>query len=202
MTSQPFDFLRANFEKRLALTTAESDTLNAEFQLRKVRKKQAIIQPGFVAQHRNFVVEGALRAYVIDHKGLDHTIQFAIEDWWITDYNSYVNQQPATMFVEALEESTILQIDYHREQALKKSDHKFETLFRMMAEKAAAFQQRRVISALTFSAEERYREFLEMYPSVVQRLPQYALASYLGMTTEFLSKIRNNRVKKKNLADL
>ena len=201
MTSQPFDFLRANFEKRLALTTAESDTLNAEFKLRKLRKKQAIIQPGFIAQHRNFVAAGALRAYVIDHKGLDHTIQFAIEDWWITDYNSYVNQQPATMFVEALEDSTILQIDYHREQALKKSDHKFETLFRMMAEKAAAFQQRRVISSLTYSAEERYREFLEMYPSVVQRLPQYALASYLGMTTEFLSNIRNNRVKKKKLAD-
>jgi CRP-like cAMP-binding protein len=144
------------------------------------------------------VVQGVLRAFVINDSGENHTIQFALEDWWISDYNSYVNQQPATMFVEALEDSIILQIDFESEQKLMNANHKFETLFRMMAERTAAFHQRRIITSLTQSAEERYNGFLEKYPLAVQRLPQYALASYLGMSTEFLSKIRNNKMKKKS----
>jgi CRP-like cAMP-binding protein len=101
------------------------------------------------------------------------------------------------MFIVALEDSTILQIDFEVEQRLKASDHQFETFFRVGAERTAAFHQRRVISALTLSAEERYEEFLKTYPDVAQRLPQYAIASYLGMTTEFLSKIRHDKVRKK-----
>jgi CRP-like cAMP-binding protein len=156
------------------------------------------VQPEFVAKHRSYVLQGALRAYVIDEKGDDHTIQFAIEDWWITDYNSYIYQQPATMFVVALEDSVVLQIDHACEQKLKASNYKYETLFRMMAEKSAAFFARRIISGLTQNAEQRYAEFLEKYPRVAERLPQYVLASYLNMTTEFLSRIRNNKVKKKS----
>ncbi len=180
------------------LTTAELEEILAAFTIKKVKKKQFIIQPEFVAKHRNYVLEGAFRAYVIDEKGEDHTIQLAIEDWWISDYNSYIFQQPATMFVVALEDSTILQIDYEGEKRLKAANHKYETLFRIMAEGSAAYQQRRVISNLTQSAEERYALFLEKYPQMAQRVPQYALASYLGMSTEFLSRIRNKKLKKKS----
>lgn len=168
----------------------------AAFQFKKIKKKQFIIQPDFVAKYRTFVIQGAFRSYVIDQNGVDHTIQFAIEEWWVSDYNSYIYQKPATMFVEVLEDSIVLQIDYETEQRLKQTSHKFETFFRIAAERTAAYHQRRVISALTRSAEERYNDFLETYPSVANRLPQYALASYLGMTREFLSKIRNNKVKK------
>jgi len=147
-----------------------------------------------VAKHRNYVVQGALRAYVTDENGIDNTIQFAVEDWWITDYNSYIYQQPATMFVTAIEDSLILQLDFESEKMLKAANHKFETIFRIMAERTAAFQQRRIISALTRTAKERYQDFADRYPLVLNRLPQYALASYLGMSTEFLSKIRNNKV--------
>ncbi|KAA2238961.1 Crp/Fnr family transcriptional regulator [Chitinophaga agrisoli] len=180
-----------------SFTPAELEEVMAAFSMKKVKKKQFIIQPEFVAKYRNYVLEGAFRAYVIDEKGEDHTIQLAIEDWWISDYNSYVFQQPATMFVVALEDSTILQIDYESEKRLKAVNHKYETLFRIMAERSAAYQQRRVIANLTQSAEERYTLFLEKYPQMVLRVPQYALASYLGMTTEFLSRIRNNKLKKK-----
>lgn len=179
------------------MSAEELEILAGEFKIRRVKKKQFIIQPEFVAKYRTYVLEGAFRAYVIDEKGNDHTIQFAIEDWWISDYNSYIYQSPATMFVVALEDSTVLQIDYQSEQRLKASSHHFETLFRMMAEKSAAFYARRIISSLTQNAEQRYNEFLEKFPKVAQRLPQYALASYLNMTTEFLSKIRNNKVRKK-----
>ena len=128
----------------------------------------------------------------------DSTIAFAIEDWWITDYNSYILQTPATMFVIALEDSIILEISYEKEQMLKQSNHKFETFFRIRAERTAAFMQQRIISNLTQTAEERYDRFMEKYPQIAERVPQYALASYLGITTEFLSRIRNKKASKKS----
>jgi CRP-like cAMP-binding protein len=185
-----------HIKTRISLTPEELSQMLAPFQVKKLKKKQFVIQPGFVPRQRNYVVKGALRAYVVDSNGEDHTIQFAIEDWWISDFNGYVYQQPATMFVVALEDSVVLQIDYKDEQALKAANHKFETFFRIMAERGAAYHQRRIISNLTQTAEERYNNFLENYPLIVQRIPQYALASYLGMTTEFLSRIRNKKVKK------
>ena len=188
--------LTKNLLSRVELTRIELDELLAHFKERKLKRKQLIIQPDFVAKYRSYIVKGALRAFVIDDAGIDHTIQFAVEDWWISDYNSYVHQTPATMCVEALEDCVIMQIDYQGEAALKKARHVYETLFRIMAERSASFHQRRIIAALTQTAEQRYNDFLEKYPVVVQRIPQYALASYLGMTTGFLSKIRNDKVKK------
>lgn len=198
MATTAFDSLIQHVQKRVSLTEAELAEMLSYFSVKTIKKKQLIIQPDFVARHRNYIVEGAFRAYVIDEKGEERTIQFAIEDWWISDYNSYIYQQPATMFVLALEDSVVLRIDHDQEQKLKAANHKFETFFRIMAERSSAFMQRRIISNLTQSAEERYTDFLEKYPLVAQRLPQYALASYLGMTTEFLSKIRNNKVRRKS----
>lgn len=192
MTNKIIEFI----DKLVKLTDEESQLFSACFKLVKVKKRQFIVQPNFVAKHRNYVLKGAFRAYVVADEGQDHTITFAIDDWWITDYNSYIFQQPATMFVVALEDSTILQIDFDKEQELKKSNHKFETFFRIIAERGLASQQRRIISNLTQTAEERYENFVSKYPQIVQRVPQYALASYLGMTTEFLSRIRNKRTKK------
>ena len=182
--------------RTVTLTDEEAELFSSGFREVKVKKRQFIVQPNFVAKHRNFVLKGAFRAYVVDDNGQDSTIAFAIEDWWITDYNAYILQQPATMFVVALEDSIILQMDHQTEEELKKSNHKFETFFRIRAERTAAFMQQRIISNLTLTAEERYEKFIQKYPLIVQRVPQYALASYLGITTEFLSRIRNKRTKK------
>lgn len=182
--------------KFVKLTDEEAEQFSFCFREVKVKKRQFIIQPNFTARHRHYVLKGAFRSNVVGDVGQDHTINFAIDDWWITDYNSYIFQQPATMFVIALEDSTILQIDFDKEQELKKSNHKFETFFRIIAERGLASQQRRIVSNLTKTAEERYDNFVSKYPQIVQRVPQYALASYLGMTTEFLSRIRNKRTKK------
>jgi CRP-like cAMP-binding protein len=185
-------------DKFVKLTEAEKELFSSCFKEVKIKKRQFIVQPNFVAKHRNYVLKGAFSAYVVADEGQEHTITFAIDDWWITDYNSYIFQQPATMFVVALEDSVILQIDYEKEQDLKLQNHKFETFFRIVAERGLASQQRRIISNLTQTAEERYENFVSKYPLVIQRVPQYALASYLGMTTEFLSRIRNKRVSKKS----
>ena len=184
--------------KFVPLTDEEAEIFGSSFKEVKIKKRQYIVQPNFIAKHRHYVVEGAFRAYVVADDGQDHTITFAVDDWWITDYNSYIFQQPATMFVVALEDSTILQLSFEREQELKQLNHKFETFFRIVAERGLAFQQRRITSNLTQTATERYEYFVSKYPQIVQRVPQYALASYLGMTTEFLSRIRNKRTSNKS----
>ena len=193
-SGQIIDYLK----RYVDVTDDEAMAFSNAFKEVRVKKRQFIIQPGFTVRHRNYVAEGAFRAYVIDDKGQDHTIAFAIEDWWISDYNSYILQKPATMFVVALEDSLVLQIDYENEQELKQANHKFETFFRIRAERTAAFSQQRIISNLTETAEQRYERFIEQYPTIATRVPQYALASFLGMTTEFLSRIRNKRTKRKS----
>ncbi|MCF6406432.1 Crp/Fnr family transcriptional regulator [Chitinophaga filiformis] len=184
--------------KFVDLTADETVAFTAAFKEIKVKKRQFLVQPDFVAKHRYFVLRGALRAYVVGEEGQDHTIQLAIEEWWISDYNSYMFQQPASMFVMAVEDSTLLQISFEDEQRLKASGYKFETFFRILAERSAAFMQRRVITGLTQSAEQRYDRFVERYPAMANRFPQYVIASYLGMTTEFLSRIRHQKQRAKD----
>ncbi|MEN4762205.1 Crp/Fnr family transcriptional regulator [Chryseobacterium sp. C39-AII1] len=193
-----FQPLIDHISKKISFNEEEMKEFISYFKVTKIKKRQFIIQPDFIPKYRNYVVQGAFRAYVIGDEGAEHTVQFAIEDWWISDYNGYISQQPASMFVMALEDSIILQIDYESEQNLKAANHKFETFFRKMAESSVAAMQRRLISNLTKTAEERYEEFEQKYPSIAHRVPQYALASFLGMTTQYLSKLRNIRVSKKS----
>jgi CRP-like cAMP-binding protein len=182
----------------VSLEDNEAEQFVSCFEEVKVKKRQFIVQPNFTNKHRSFVLKGAFRTYTVTNDGQEHTLQFAIENWWVSDFNSYIYQHPATLFIIALEDSTILQIEYSKEQELKKANHKYETFFRILAEKGLAFEHRRILSNLTHSAEARYKNFLLNFPNVVQRVPQYALASYLGMSTEFLSRIRNKKTRKKS----
>lgn len=183
-------------QKFVSLNEDEALEFSESFKEVKVKKKQFIVQPGFIDKHRSFVLKGAFRSYIIADDGQEHTVQFAIENWWVSDFNSYIYQHPATLFIVALEDSIILQLEYNREQKLKKRNHKFETFFRIIAEKGLAFEHRRIAFNLTHSAQARYENFLINCPHFIQRVPQYALASYLGMGKEFLSRIRNKKKKK------
>lgn len=190
--SKIVEFVRNKIE----ISESEIEPLSKAFVEKKLRKKQLIVQPDFTTHHRYFVTQGALRSFIIDNSGQEVTVALAIEDWWITDYNSYIFQQPATLFVEALMPSTVLQLSYDSQQKLMASNTKFESFFRIIAENGLAAQQRRLIVNLTQSAEERYDSFFKRYPQFINLIPQYIIASYLGMSTEFLSKIRNKKVKK------
>ncbi|MBS1509957.1 MAG: Crp/Fnr family transcriptional regulator [Bacteroidetes bacterium] len=189
----------AQYVKRhIPLTAEEEQYFTSLLRVTRVKKKQLIVQPEFVCKYRSYVYSGAMRAYLLDHHAQEHTIAIAIEDWWISDYNSYIFQQPATLFVEALEDSILIQIDYNAEQLLMETIPKFERFFRIITQRSFAFLQRRLLSSLSKTAEERYEEFLQKYPAIVQRVPQYALASYLGMSNVYLSQLRNNRTTKKS----
>jgi|TARA_B110000259_G_C13818276_1_gene323610 CRP-like cAMP-binding protein len=187
--------LKNQLTEKYSFTEKEADFFVSHFTERKVKKRQFIIQPDFIAKYRVYVVQGTFKAYVIGNDGQENTISLAMDGWWISDPNSYIYQQPATMFVEALEDSLILQLDFENEQILKSHSHKFETFFRTVAERGLAFMQRRLIASLTLAAEERYEQFAEKYPDFLQRVPQFAIASYLGMTTQYLSRIRKNQTK-------
>lgn len=185
-----------NIKRYVPLTKEDEGEFTSIVRTTTIKKRQFIVQPNFICSHQTYVLKGAFRAYFINDEGIDHTIQFAIEDWFISDFNSYIHQTPAFLFVEALEDSIVQQMAYADIEKLCDNNPKFEKFFRLVAQKSFAFSQRRILSNLGKSAEERYLEFLSLYPSIVQRVPQYALASYLGMSAEFLSKIRKRLSKK------
>lgn len=183
--------------KFICLTGEDISRVRASFKEVKVKKRQFIVQPNFVASHRNYVAQGSFRAYIVGDSGQEHTIAFAIDGWWITDYNSYIFQKPATMFVVALEDSTVLQIDFERERLLKASDQKFEVFFGTMAERGLVFYERWLILNLSQTAKERYDNFKKTYSLVYKRLPQYVVASFLGISTEYLSRLINQNTSSK-----
>jgi CRP-like cAMP-binding protein len=193
-----FDVIKNYIARHVTLTTEEEERFTSLLKITKVKKKQYIVQPEFVCRYRSYVYKGAMRAYLVDDNGQEHSIAFAIEDWWISDYNSYIFQEPATLFVEALEDTTLIQIDYNAEQLLKNEIPALEKFFRIITERSLAFLQRRLLSNLSKTAEQRYNEFVTKYPLMLQRIPQYALASYLGISTEYLSKLRNHKLTKKS----
>jgi len=184
-----------NISRLIDLTEEEKEIFISHLRIVKVKKKQFIVQPDFVCQYRSFVLSGALQVYLIDNDGQEHIIALAIEDWWTSDFASYINQEPATLFVEAAEDSTLIQLSYKDEQELYEQVPKFERFFRLQVERSGVAIQKRMLSSISKTAEERYDELLKRQPQFLQRFPQYVVASYLGMTTQFLSKIRKQKVK-------
>ena len=185
-----------NIKRYVNLSSEEEERLTSIIKTSKVKKKQFIIQPGFVCQSRTYIVDGAFRVFYLDEDGKEHTVSIGIEDWFVTDFYSYINQTPALNFAEALEDSTIFQMRYEDIEPLCKEIHSLSEYFRRTTEKAFAFSRRRVISNISKTAEERYDEYVANYPHIVNRVPQYVLASYLGMSPEFLSKIRKLKTTK------
>lgn len=183
--------------RHIQLTQEEREYFVSLLRIVRVKKRQQIVQPDFICKYKSYVVSGAMRSYLVGTDGHEHTISLAIEDWWIADYSSYIHQTPATLFVEALEDSVLIQIDYNAEQLLMETIPAFERFFRIIVQRSFAVLQHRMLSNLSKTAESRYQEFESRYPALVSRVPQYMIASYLGISSEFLSKIRNRRSRKK-----
>lgn len=188
------ELLLNNIKKKVNLTKEEAEIFMSCFHKVVVKKRQFIVQPDYVAKYRFYIVSGAFRGYVLGEDGEEHTISLAIDDWWTSDIDSYINQKPSNMFVVALEDCIALRIEYDKETELKALNPIFEKLFRIQAEGGVSFLQKRLISNLTQTAEERYNHFLNNYPKFINKVPQYALASFLNMSNEYLSRIRNKRV--------
>lgn len=191
MTTKP---LLDYFEHVLPLTEAEKSIVAAAFQERKVKRRHFILQKGDVCKHHTFVVAGCFRMYLVDEKGKEHTLQFAIENWWITDIASFYAAEPSSLYIEALEHSTVLQLKKEDQSKFFNDSLTFNRIFRTLTENALVNAHRRILQNISFTAEERYLDFLKRYPQFLQRVSNVQIASYLGVTPEFLSTIRKKRI--------
>jgi CRP-like cAMP-binding protein len=186
--------LIAYFEKMLPLTEEERQLVTSKFQPRLYRKRQFILQEGDVCGVFNFVVNGCLRMYKVDEAGTTHIIQFATENWWISDMGSFYSSKPSELNIEAIEDTTVLQIKHDDLLDLYTQAPKFDRLFRVLVENSLIGMQNRLLQTIGSDARVRYEAFLKQYPQLANRIPNTHIASYLGITPEFLSKIRNERV--------
>ncbi|MCW3467148.1 Crp/Fnr family transcriptional regulator [Chitinophaga nivalis] len=182
--------LRNNINKHIRISDEDFAQFAAPFYLQKVAKKQFLLREGQICKFEGFVNKGCLRVYYLDENGFERILYFAIEDWWITDIDSFTNNIPSILNIEALEDSEVLLITQPYKEALYEQLPIVEKLFRIMTQKTHVALQRRMISSLGKTADERYVEFIEKYPQLEQRLTQQQVAAYLGISHEFLSKIR------------
>ncbi|PTT12063.1 hypothetical protein DBR27_05865 [Flavobacterium sp. HMWF030] len=184
-----------NISKHISLDENETSYFLSILEEKKYAKKNIILQEGEICRTINFVQSGTLRAFYRDPEGKESTIMFAISDWWITDMSCFINQQPAMLNIETIEDSLILHLKKEDLDELYTKIPKFERFFRIIMQNAYIREQIRVIQNLSLSAEQRYYIFLEKYPQVAKQVRQKQIASYLGITPEFLSMIRANKNK-------
>jgi CRP-like cAMP-binding protein len=183
--------LIANIQRFLPLTDEEKYMILSIMHPKKIRKRQYLLQEGDVSKYSAFVLSGCLRCYFVDQNGFEHILQFAIEDWWITDMMSFASGKTSRLNVDALEDSEVLLLTREDQLALFERCPKFEKYFRIITENGMISNQQRLLDNLSLPAIERYKNFVQKYPLFMQRIPQTQIAAYLGITPEFLSKIRS-----------
>lgn len=187
-----YDALEKHIRNRVALTDEEFAHSTTFFIPKKIRKHQFLQQEGEVCKHISFVTRGCLRQYTIDETGEEHVVQFAIEDWWISDLYSFLTREPATYNIDALEDSELLLLEARLHEKLCNDIPKFDRFFRLLLQSNYVANQRRITASLTLSAEEQYLLLQQTYPDIVNRVPQNQIASYLGITPQSLSRIRRD----------
>ncbi|RNI28709.1 Crp/Fnr family transcriptional regulator [Rufibacter latericius] len=175
------------------LTQEEQDLIQRAFQPKKLRKKQYLLQEGDICRYLGFVVRGAMRQYSIDDKGTEHMVQFAIENWWVGDRESFLMLTPSVYNIDAWEDTEVLLIEKADLLQLYEQVPAMTQMARQMDDRHSMASQRRINAAISFSAEKRYAEFVDCYPEFLQRFPQHLIASYLGITKETLSRIRKQQ---------
>lgn len=182
------------FNQLLPLNEAEKSIVEKFFKERRVKRRQFILQEGDVCKLNSFVIEGCFKMYIVDANGKEHNLQFAIENWWIGDIGSFHSEQPSKLYIEAIENSVILQINKEDQLKLFVEYPKFNRIFRVITENALVSAQRRILQNISSTAEERYVDFMQRYPHFFNRISNVQIASYLGVTPEFLSTIRKRLV--------
>lgn len=184
------ELLLRNIRQKITLTNQEEELLKTFFIPKKLRKKQYLLQEGEVCQYAAFVEKGALRSYTIDKKGNEHILEFATENWWISDLFSFYSGEPSIYMIDALEDSELLLIRKERYEEMMQAIPSMERYFRLLLQNHLIATQRRLNDKLSLPAEELYIKLIETCNSIPQRVPQHMIASFLGITRETLSRIR------------
>ena len=192
-----YNSILKNIAKHISPDEEEINYLTSLLTSREVIKKSLLLKEGQICRSLIYVDSGALRAYCIDKDSKEATIMFAAAGWWVTDMYCFINEKPAMMYIEAIENSYLFQISREHWQQLLYKVPKFERFFRILMQNAYTREQLRIIENLSLPAEKRYDSFLIKYPHIANNVTQKQIASYLGITPEFLSTIRKNKSRRK-----
>lgn len=168
----------------------EMNIFNDLLRSKSVRKKQLLLREGEICDFEAYIVKGCVRTYYIDENGSEVILQFAVEDWWVSDIGSFHERQPSMLYIEAMEDCELLLLSPARKEELLAKVPQFERVFRLMIQRHLVALEKRLIRTIAKTAEQRYLDFIGQYPKIALRVPQHYIASYLGMTPEFLSKVR------------
>lgn len=184
------ELLKQNIAKHISLSKNEMEQFCHLFKKKSFEKKSFLLREGELCKFEGFVTKGLFRVYHIDQNGFEKVLYFAMEDWWITDIDSFTNQKPSRLFIEAIEDSEVLLISKKDKEFAYENIPAIEKLYRIMTQKTHVALQRRMVDNLSKTADQRYFDFVEKYPKLFQRLTNLQIAAYLGISHEFLSKIR------------
>ncbi|RFZ84286.1 Crp/Fnr family transcriptional regulator [Mucilaginibacter terrenus] len=191
-----FDVFKTYLLDKISLTDEELERIRTVSIIKKLRKKQYLLQEGDVWKYDAFVASGCLRTYSVDEKGNEHIIGFAVENWWTGDRESLLTGQPSRFNVDAVEDSVVILFIHTNFEQLCKDIPAFNNMVNAILQRSFVTAQNRIQAALSYTAEEKYLNFVAKYPGFANRIPQSMIASYLGMTPETLSRVRSATAKK------
>jgi CRP-like cAMP-binding protein len=190
-----FQNINAYVLKCINLSAGELECFNSILEYKVIPKKTMLLQAGNVCNFEAYVNKGCIREYYIDSNGAEVTLQFAVEDWWVSDITSFQDQKVSNMYIETLEDCELLILSRESKEQLLAEVPKLERMFRLMIQRHLSVIQSRLFKTITHTGMEKYLEFMKRYPSIPQRVPQHYIASYLGISPEFLSKLRTKHLK-------
>jgi CRP-like cAMP-binding protein len=185
-----------NISKFVNLTSEEEQLILSKLETKQYKAKSIILRAGEVCKYSYFVNSGLLRSFNINDHIVEHVLSFACEDWWIGDMYSLLSQKPGNLFIEVLEDAEVVLLSKEKQEQLYQEIPKLERFFRILTENSLVANQERLMDNLSLTAEERYEKFCAKYPSLIQKVPQKQIASYIGVTPEFFSKMKSRLHKK------
>ncbi len=194
MSLLSYNLILKNINRFINLNQEEENFYVSLLTERKIKRKEFLIKQGQISKHDYFIIKGCLKVYTLDNKGSEHISMFAIEDWWTGDMASFISQQPGHYFIQALEDSIVLQISKSNFDLLFKQIPKFERFYRILYQRSLVSFVQRANQGISESAEERYLNFVKKHPNIINRVSQKNIAAYLGVTPEFLSLLRKKIV--------
>ena len=190
------DLLLANIARHVSLTPEEQQQVLSLTVQKSYKAKTILLKSGEVCTTSYFVLRGILRSYTIDENGVEHVVSFACANWFIADMYSFLSQRPGHLYIEVNEDADVIEILKQNQEKMYQHVPKMERFFRILVENSLVANQQRLIDNLSFTAEARYDKFLHKYPDLAHHLPQKQIASFLGITPEFFSKMKARMLKK------
>ncbi|MRX41536.1 cyclic nucleotide-binding domain-containing protein [Flavobacterium sp. LC2016-23] len=186
------DPLRNHIEEITPVTDEEFAYIKTFFTEKSLKKNQYLIQNGDKVECEYWIIKGTLRAFYLTDDGKEHIVQFALKNWWLSDYNAYFNQTESQINIICMEDAEILCLTIFAREKLASELHKMEHFFRITLTKIYSSQQRRIISLLSDNPKQRYEKFAQLYPNITQKIPKKYIAEYLGLRRETLSRLYTN----------